>query len=84
MDAINSSGSSAQTEVLAGIPSGTKSEFLIVNGFDRTSGTVNTFDYIRMYDYPMTNIGINFSSSSNEAVFKGYLDLNDYQFNQIM
>ncbi|MDA3860626.1 MAG: glycosyl hydrolase family 18 protein [Melioribacteraceae bacterium] len=80
VDAINSSGSSAQTEVLAGIPSGVTSEFLIVNGFDRTSGTINTFDYIRMYDYPMTNIGVNFSSASNEAVSKGYVNLSDYQF----
>ncbi len=79
VDAINASGTSPQTEVLAGITSSNDLEFLIVNGFDRTGGTTNTFDYIRMYDYPMTNLQHSFSSASNEAVFKGFVNLNDYR-----
>jgi len=80
VEAINSSGTSAQTEVLAGIPSSVDSKFLIVNGFDRTNGTTNTFNYIRMYELPMKKIGLTFSSASNEAVYKGFVNLNDYQF----
>ena len=79
VDAINSSGSSSQTEVLAGIPSVNSSDILIVNGFDRIGGTTNTFDYIRMYDYPMTSLFRKFSSASNEAIYKGYIKLNDYR-----
>lgn len=78
VDAINSSGTSTQTEVLAGIVTETATEILIVNGFDRISGTTNTFDYIKMYDYPMTNLQLSFSSASNEAVYKGYVNLEDY------
>ncbi|MCF6268344.1 MAG: glycosyl hydrolase family 18 protein [Melioribacteraceae bacterium] len=80
VDAINASGSSAQTEVLAAISSANNLDILIVNGFDRTGGTTNTFDYIRMYDYPMTNLHRGFSSTSNEAVYKGLVNLEDYNF----
>ena len=78
VDAINLSGSSSTTEVLAGIPSKSDSKILIVNGFDRISETTNTFDLIRMYDAPMKNLGYNFSSCSNEAVYKGFVNLNDF------
>ncbi|PIQ08075.1 MAG: hypothetical protein COW71_13690 [Ignavibacteriales bacterium CG18_big_fil_WC_8_21_14_2_50_31_20] len=80
VDASNSSGTSTQTEVLAGIIGKPNSRFLIVNGFDRTSSTTNTYDYIRMYELPMKNIGSTFSSASNEAVYKGFVNLNDYQY----
>lgn len=80
VDALNSSGTSAQTEVLAGIPRSETSNVLIVNGFDRTSGTNNTFDYIRMYEVPMKNYQFALSSTSNEAVYKGFVDLNNYQY----
>ena len=78
IDASNSSGTSATTEILAGIPSEYSSSILIVNGFDRTSGTNNTFDYIKMYETPMKNLGMNFSSASNEAIYKGAVSLKDY------
>jgi len=80
VDALNSSGTSAQTEVLAGIPRSETSNVIIVNGFDRTSGTNNTFDYIRMYEVPMKNYQFALSSTSNEAVYKGFVDLNNYQY----
>ncbi|MBU0473430.1 MAG: T9SS type A sorting domain-containing protein [Bacteroidetes bacterium] len=79
VDAINSSGNSTITEVLAGIPSYTNTKILIVNGFDRTSDTENTFDFIRMYEAPMKNLQLTFSSTSNEAVFKNFVNLKDYQ-----
>ncbi len=78
VDAINDSGASYPTEVLGGITSANESNFLIVNGFERTSNTNNTFDYIRMYGEPFMQSNMNFSSASNDAVFKGFVDLNDY------
>jgi spore germination protein YaaH len=78
VNAINPSGASATTEVLAAIPSN-KKNILIVNGFDRISNTTNTFDYIRMYGTPMKTLGYSFSSASNEAVYKGEVDLMDFQ-----
>jgi spore germination protein YaaH len=79
VDAFNEEGSSPQTEVLAAKPSFQSSDFLIVNGFDRTSSTNNTFDYIRMYEYPMSILNSKFSSTSNEAVYEGLVNLTDYQ-----
>jgi hypothetical protein len=38
----------------------------------------NTFDYIRMYGEPFMQTSMNFSSTNNDAVFKGFVDLNDY------
>jgi len=78
VDAVNDSGASYTTEVLGGIPSADENDILIVNGFERTSNTNNTFDYIRMYGEPFMQTDLNFSSASNDAVFKGFVDLNDY------
>ena len=64
---------------MGGIPSDIKHEILIVNGFERTSGTNNTFDYIRMYGEPTMQNGVSFSSTSNDAVYKGFVNLNDYE-----
>ncbi len=79
IEAINSSGVSPQTEVLAGIPSERKNDFLIVNGFDRVGSTTNTFDFIKMYDYPMKSLKHSFATASNEAVYKGYVNLSNYK-----
>ena len=77
--AYNSSGSSQFTEVLGAIPSSQTQKILVVNGFDRTSGTNNTFNYIRQYGQPILDAGFKFVSASNEAVFKDYVNLNDYE-----
>jgi hypothetical protein len=79
IDAINSSGVSSATEVLAGIPSESNIKILIVNGFDRVGGTTNTFDYIKTYEVPMKNLELSFSSASNEAISKGRVNLDDYR-----
>jgi hypothetical protein len=76
--ALNESGESIDTEVLAGRPSGNK-DVLIVNGFDRISSTNNTFDYIRKYAQPLVEKGLTFSSTSNEAVYRGRISLRDYE-----
>ena len=44
--AINEYGSSEFTEILGASPSPEHSKVLIINGFDRTVGTTNTFDFI--------------------------------------
>ncbi len=75
IESYNSSGISNKTDVLAAIPSTSKSEFLIVDGVERRS-----FDAIIQYEYPMTELGRTFSSASNEAVINGIIDLNDYKF----
>jgi len=75
----NSAGSSYPTEVLGGIPSINKNDILIVNGFDRTGGTNNTFDFIRFYGKPLIERGYSFSSASNEAVYKELIDLKEYE-----
>jgi spore germination protein YaaH len=67
---FNSSGESQLSEVLAGVPSNTQKHVLIVNGFDRVSGTNNSFDLIRQYTLPLLENNHAFSSASNEAVFR--------------
>ncbi len=77
--ASNSTGTSAFTEVLGGIP-GDSSEVktLVVNGFDRISNTHNTFDYIKKYKVPFLAVKRKFVSACNEAVFHGKISLQDY------
>ncbi len=78
VEAFNSSGSSNATEVLGAVPNSSKPRILIVNGFDRTSGKNNTFNYIRQYSNPIINNGYKFASTSNEAVFKGKIAISTY------
>jgi len=78
VEAFNSSGSSSATEVLGAVPNSSKPKILIVNGFDRTSGTHNTFNYIRQYSNSIINNGYKFASTSNEAVFKGKIAISTY------
>jgi spore germination protein YaaH len=75
--AKNSSGKSIFSETLSVIPSDT--DILIVNGFDRIQSTSNTFDYIRYYQEPFVNLGLGFSSCSNEAVYNDEIYLNDFE-----
>jgi len=80
VQATNSTGASPFTEVLGGIPGDSlKTNTLVVNGFDRVSGTTNTFDFIKRYGNPILFNNYKFVSSSNEAVFKGFVNLNNYK-----
>jgi spore germination protein YaaH len=76
--AYNDAGESEFTEVLAGIPAMTVQKNLIVNGFDRVTSTNNTFDYITRYGPPMLEIDKPFHSTSNEAVFRDLINLENY------
>ena len=79
LEAVNLSGKSAQSEVLAGIPSSTSNpSIIIVNGFDRSS-TGNTYDFIRQHAQAIeVNDGI-FESCTNDAILDGTFNLSDYQ-----
>ncbi len=79
INAFNSTGASNNTEVLAGVPGAESSKVLVVNGFDRTSGTNNTMDYITKYADPLLLNEYIFSSASNEAVYKDLVSLTDYE-----
>ena len=76
--ALNSSGESNFTELLAAVPKIAASKTLIVNGFDRVAGTTNRFDFIRFDAKPVFDNGYPFSSASNEAVFEGKVSLIGY------
>lgn len=79
LEAVNLSGKSPQSEVLAGIPSSNSSaSILIVNGFDRSS-TGNTYDFIRQHAQAIKANNELFESCTNDAVLDGTFNLNDYQ-----
>jgi hypothetical protein len=78
LQALNTLGTSAESEVLAAIP-GTSSQnnLLIVNGFDRAT-TGNSFDFVQEHGLAALNHGVYFESATNDAVLDGLFDLNDY------
>ncbi|MFQ6612889.1 MAG: glycosyl hydrolase family 18 protein, partial [Fidelibacterota bacterium] len=76
--ASNSLGESNYTEALGTVP-GVESRVLVVNGFDRISGTNNTFDFIRQHGDAIHNAGYGFDAASNEAVIAGRIRLIDYE-----
>ena len=78
MSAINGNGESGITEVLAVRPSTNTVHILIVNGFDRVTGTVNTFDFIRRFAPSVVKQSFAFNSCSNEAIENGAVLLQDY------
>lgn len=78
MKSLNNSGISAQTEVLAAVPSDFTKKVLIVNGFDRISGTSNTRDFIRQHAAAFIENGYTVSSCANEAVISGEMHLDDF------
>lgn len=78
IQAANASGASPFTEVLGTTTYKRRSHILIVNGFDRTQGTTNTFDFIRRYGPHLARLGIAFDAASNEAVQAGSVILGSY------
>lgn len=79
MRAVNATGLSAPTEVLAAVPKNTVFQTLVVNGFDRTAGTNNTLDYIRQHAQAIHAAGFGFSSASNEAIYRNQVSLCDFK-----
>ena len=78
--AENTYGESDFTEVLGVLPYNGESDVLVVNGFERVSGTENTFDFIKEHGPAIKAAGYVFDSASNDAITSGTLDLSDYGF----
>jgi hypothetical protein len=78
--AKNKFGVSDFTEVLAATSSDLKPKILVVNGFDRVAGTMNTFDFIRQHASSLYENDQLFSSTSNEAILAGDVSLLDFDF----
>ena len=76
--AVNNIGVSDFTEVLGVTVSAQKPRILIVNGFDRVSGTGNTFDFIRQHGQALFANDQTFSSASNEAILSRDVSLLDF------
>ncbi|MCF6239429.1 MAG: glycosyl hydrolase family 18 protein [Candidatus Marinimicrobia bacterium] len=75
----NTFGSSGFSEVLAVVVNSTAgSSILIVQGFERTTGTVNELDYIIEHGSAIFANGRTFDASGNDAVEAGAIDLADY------
>ncbi len=72
-------GSSGFSEVLGVVTRQTAiSKVLIVQGFERTSGTVNNFDYIIEHGSAIYANGHGFDAASNDAVETNLIHLEDY------
>ena len=75
----NVHGSSNLSEVLGVTVSDQgESSILVVQGFERTGGTVNNFDYIIEHGSAIQASGRLFDAASNDAVEAGAIDLSDY------
>jgi len=75
----NSHGSSNFSEVLGVTFSGQdESSVLVVQGFERTAGTVNNFDYIIEHGSAIQASGRLFDAASNDAVEANAIDLSEY------
>ncbi|MFQ6677078.1 MAG: glycosyl hydrolase family 18 protein [Fidelibacterota bacterium] len=75
----NGFGASPQTEFLGVVPTTDAVSCLVVNGFDRTSGTTNTHNFIRQHGDALIQNGLAFDSATNEAVIQNNINL-DYHF----
>ncbi|UCH62847.1 MAG: T9SS type A sorting domain-containing protein [Fidelibacterota bacterium] len=77
--AVTDAGVGPFSEVLGTVPDTIRSKVLIVNGFDRTTGTVNTFDFLRQHAPSVWRLGLAFDASSNEAVEASLVTLQEYE-----
>jgi len=76
--AVNAAGSSDPTEMLAASTFKRRADFLIINGFDRMSGTQNTRDFVRQHAQALWPRRVSFSSCSNEALEAGLVHLTNF------
>jgi hypothetical protein len=75
--ASNQIGSSAPSEVLAGVPTASQPQALIVNGYDRASPT-NTRDFIRQHAPSFLANRVTFCSATNDAIVDSVFSLLNY------
>jgi len=76
---VNSRGLSKATPVLAATV-GKSSEVLIVEGFDRESGTTNTHDYMRQHAQAYYALGYSIGSATHQAVAEGKMNLSAFRY----
>ena len=76
----NDFGDSSPSELLGVIPSINPAKCIIINGFDRTINTNNTFDFIKQHGLALQKKNYSFDSATNESVTEKMVNLNDYQF----
>ena len=76
---VNSRGVSKATPVLAAT-TGRPAQVLIVEGFDRESGTTNTHDYIRQHAQAFYALGYSIASATHQAVAQGVVDVSAYRY----
>ena len=78
--ASNIFGESEKTETLGIIPTSEVVTHLVINGFDRVTGTNNTFNFIMQHGASILNQGYAFDSATNEAVTNDNINIMAYQF----
>lgn len=76
--AFSPNGTSAFSEVLAGVPSAGFPKVLIVNGFDRGSSG-NTYNFIRQHGNAFFKNGSSFCSATNTALLRGLTSLSRFE-----
>jgi len=75
----NSFGVSNFSETLGvSVNTSGQSPVLVVQGFERTSGTTNNFDFIIQHGSAIQATGRHFDSASNDAIETGSVVLDDY------
>lgn len=75
--AFNQIGTSATSELLAGVPAVVQPQVLVVNGFDRAS-VGNTYNFIRQHAASFMANKVTLSSATNDAIVDGLFSLVDY------
>ena len=80
ISAYNNVGTGPATAVLAGQPGAGIAPVLIVDGFDRQSGTSNPRNFIRQHAGVVSRLGYGLVSASNEAIESGALNMQDYTY----
>ena len=78
--ASNFFGESDRTEMLGIVPSSNPVNHLIINGFDRTTGTNNTFNFVLQHGSAILAQGYAFDSATNEALINDNINILEYQF----
>lgn len=78
IQANNAFGSALSTDILAYAPDSVRADALIVQGFDRESGTTNLHDTAIRHGLALAANGLTFDCATNEAVESGTIDLRNY------
>ncbi|MFQ6614287.1 MAG: T9SS type A sorting domain-containing protein, partial [Fidelibacterota bacterium] len=78
VEAVNTIGTALSTDLLAVYPDSNRADALIVQGFDRESGTTNAHDTALRHGQALAVNGLTFDCATNEAVASGTVNLENY------